>query len=60
MENLGFILWMVLYPITTSITSFIYEKKRLMIGDEKPSSGVYVLSSLISLSIYFYVATLLY
>lgn len=60
MENLTFILWMVLYPISTSISSYLKEKTRKEKGEGKYKESTYVICSLIYLFVYVFIARKLY
>lgn len=60
MEHISFILWVCLFPIACTIDSYWSEKKRLMIGEEKPSKSIQGFTALINLILWVVVAILLF
>jgi len=60
MEHLDFILWMILYPLSVTLDSYISSKQRKIEGLEPYDKTVKVLSALTSVGIWIYVACLVY
>lgn len=56
MENLDFILWMVLWPISWEIYSYLSSKTRSLFNQEDYSDGVKAFSGMIMICIWFIVA----
>lgn len=56
MENIAFILWMCLWPITCTIDSYWSAKKRLITGEEMPSKITQAFMVLIQVIIWVAVA----
>ena len=59
MENLSFILWMCLWPLTCSIDSYFSAKTRQISGEKNPNSFEKFGVALIQLTIWIMVAKLL-
>lgn len=59
MQNIAFILWLCLWPITCTIDSYWSAKKILMTGEDMPSKSMQGFTALIQLIIWIAVAKLL-
>lgn len=60
MENIAFVLWMVLYPVATSICNYIATKERKINNLEPFSEGVRAVANLVYLVVYIVIAKILY
>lgn len=52
MENLPFVIWMVLYPIGCSIEGYLDAKGRKILGRGRPEDDSYAWASLINIAIW--------
>lgn len=52
MENIGFVLWMVLYPIGSAVTSYIGCKERKIEGKKPFDSSVTGLTAIVNIAVW--------
>ena len=60
MEHLDFVLWMLLYPLTTSISNFLSIKGREMVGKKPHSDATIGGATLVELIVLIVIGILLY
>jgi len=60
MENFSFVLWMVLYPLVSSITHYLGYKRLKIFNEDKPSDGAVVFASIIAIFIWAFIGIKLY
>lgn len=60
MENLSFVIWLIFYPVGTSISLYFGDKRQIMSGLEPYDKVTLVITSIINIFIWVYVAKLLY
>lgn len=60
MNNLTFVLWMILWPLSNTIEKNLLSKRMLREGKEPPTALVYWLTALVEIAIWIYVGRLLY
>ena len=60
MENIDFVLWMVLYPISGAITSYLSVKSRHISGKDPYTDGILAAASWINIIIWVIFAIVLY
>lgn len=52
MQHIGFILWMVLYPIASATTSYLSAKQRKIEGKKPYDSGTTAFAALVNIIIW--------
>lgn len=60
MENIAFVLWLCLFPLTSSVSDYLSAKRRKLLNKEDFSDTVNAYSALIMILIWFVVGTMLY
>ena len=60
MENISFILWMVIYPYSVALTSYLKSKEKKVNGEKPFSDQVVLLGALYHLCIWLIIGSLLY
>lgn len=60
MEHLSFVLWLILWPLSTQISNYIWAKQRQIEGEDSPAEGMKAFISIVCLIIWVAVANSLY
>lgn len=60
MEHLDLVLWLILYPLSTTLMDYINTKERLLLKDKRYSENIEVIASVFHVVLYIFIAIKLY
>ena len=60
MENISFVLWVVLYPLSSAITHYLGSKRRKLNGEKPYKDSIVATASLIDLLVWVVIGSNLY